>query len=98
MQLLYAYPLTLKTKEGEPFWKLPKRPPQILEKFDPTNLLHASFVTAMAILRAKIFKIEYPKDFRKNDRKLAIAELGAKVPIPKFEPSKEKASKISQEV
>lgn len=27
MQLLYTYPLDAKTKNGEPFWKLPKRPP-----------------------------------------------------------------------
>lgn len=27
MQLLYTYPLDAKTKDGKPFWKLPKRPP-----------------------------------------------------------------------
>jgi len=27
MQLLYTYPLEAKTKDGKPFWKLPKRPP-----------------------------------------------------------------------
>ncbi len=27
MQLLYTYPYDAKTKNGEPFWKLPKRPP-----------------------------------------------------------------------
>lgn len=27
MQLLYTYPLDSKTKDGKPFWKLPKRPP-----------------------------------------------------------------------
>lgn len=26
-QLLYTYPLDAKTKDGKPFWKLPKRPP-----------------------------------------------------------------------
>lgn len=26
-QLMYTYPLNSKTKDGEPFWKLPKRPP-----------------------------------------------------------------------
>lgn len=26
-QLMYTYPLDSKTKDGEPFWKLPKRPP-----------------------------------------------------------------------
>lgn len=27
-QLLHTYPLDAKTKDGEPFWKLPKRPPK----------------------------------------------------------------------
>lgn len=27
LQLLYTYPLDAKTKDGKPFWKLPKRPP-----------------------------------------------------------------------
>jgi len=26
-QLLFTYPIDLKTKEGKPFWQLPKRPP-----------------------------------------------------------------------
>jgi len=40
-QLLFTYPLDRKTKDGEPFWKLPKRPPTSLEKFDPKDKLHA---------------------------------------------------------
>jgi len=52
-QLIYTYPLDMKVKSGEPFWKLPKRPPQPIEMFDSTNLLHASFITALAVLRAK---------------------------------------------
>lgn len=31
MQLLYTYPLDAKTKDGKPFWKLPKRPPTPIE-------------------------------------------------------------------
>lgn len=30
-QLLYTYPLDAKTKDGKPFWKLPKRPPTPVE-------------------------------------------------------------------
>jgi len=33
-QLMQAYPLDAKTKEGSPFWTLPKRPPVELS-FDP---------------------------------------------------------------
>jgi len=31
LQLLYTYPLDAKTKDGKPFWKLPKRPPTAIE-------------------------------------------------------------------
>jgi len=32
MQLLYTYPLDAKTKDGKPFWKLPKRPPTPIQE------------------------------------------------------------------
>jgi hypothetical protein len=32
---LYTYPLEAKTKDGKPFWKLPKRPPTAIEEIDP---------------------------------------------------------------
>jgi hypothetical protein len=38
-QLLHVYPLDAKTKEGAPFWSLPKRPPTPLI-FDAHNTLH----------------------------------------------------------
>lgn len=28
-QLLFTYPIDMKTKDGKPFWALPKRPPSI---------------------------------------------------------------------
>lgn len=64
IQLLYTYPLDAKTKNGEPFWKLPKRPPTPVKYFDESNLLHCIFVSSMAVLIAKIYKIPYPKNFR----------------------------------
>jgi hypothetical protein len=64
MQLLYTYPLNAKTKDGEPFWKLPKHPPTPIAHFDGKNLLHCTFVTSMAVLLAKIYKIQYPNNFR----------------------------------
>lgn len=42
-QLLHCYPLDAKTKEGNLFWTLPKRPPTPAV-FDKDNLLHASFI------------------------------------------------------
>lgn len=66
-QLIYTYPLGTMTKDGEPFWKMPKRPPtEIL--FDPNNEFCQVFVTSMAILRAQMFGLStYPKDFRKPE-------------------------------
>lgn len=96
-QLLYTYPLDSKTKEGRPFWSLPKRPPRELT-FDPTNLLHASFIVAAACLRANIFNIPIPKDVRKDAMKLKIAEEAVKVKVADFKPSDEKASAIASEV
>lgn len=64
MQLMHTYPLDAKTKNGEPFWKLPKRPPTPIMSFDPENILHCTFVTSMAVLVAKVYKIPFPKNFR----------------------------------
>lgn len=96
-QLMYTYPLDAKTKEGRPFWSLPKRPPTEIQ-FDPTNLLHASFVMACACLRANVFNIPVPKDPRKDATKLKIAEEAAKIKVPDFQPSADKAKAIASEV
>jgi len=50
-QLLHVYPLDAKTKDGAPFWSLPKRPPTPAD-FDPENTLHCAFIAAIACLRA----------------------------------------------
>ena len=71
-QLLYTYPLDSKTKDGQPFWKLPKRPPTPIETFDAKNILHCIFVTSLAVMTAKIYDIPYPEDFRKDARRYAI--------------------------
>ena len=63
-QLMYTYPLDAKTKNGEPFWKLPKRPPTAINQFDPTDKLQCTFVMSLAVLIAKIYQIPYPKNFR----------------------------------
>lgn len=64
MQLLYTYPLDAKTKNGEPFWRLPKRPPNPIEAFNPEDPLHATFVMSLAVLTAKIYHIPFPANFR----------------------------------
>ena len=60
-QLLHVYPLDAKTKEGNLFWSLPKRPPTPLV-FDQGSMLHLQFITSMACLRASVFRIKIPSD------------------------------------
>jgi hypothetical protein len=69
MQLLYTYPLDAITKDGKPFWKLPKRPPTPIEIIIPENSLHSTFITSYAVLLSKIYKIPYPKDFRESKKR-----------------------------
>jgi len=80
-QLLYTYPLDAKTKDGKPFWKLPKRPPTPIEEIDPTNELHSTFISSYAVLLCKIFNVEYPKDFRKEERRVEICKEAASILI-----------------
>lgn len=54
----------MKTKDGEPFWKLPKRPPQEISELDPKDELHRVFISSYAANFAKIYSIAYPKNFR----------------------------------
>ena len=56
---MHVYPIDFKTKDGNLFWTLPKRPPSPLV-FDPANKLHSDFVAAMACLQATIFKVDIP--------------------------------------
>jgi len=68
---LHVYPLDSKTKDGNFFWTLPKRPPMPAE-FDKSNPVHCQFIASMACLRATIFKIPIPtktpraEEFRKE--------------------------------
>ena len=64
-QLMYVYPEDHMDKDGNPFWRLPKRPPTHLE-YDPKTELHRDFIIAFACLRAKIFGIPLPKNIRED--------------------------------
>jgi hypothetical protein len=61
-----VYPLDAKTKEGNLFWSLPKRPPTPII-FDSANDLHQRLIASMACLRATIFKIKIPSDKPRSD-------------------------------
>ena len=96
-QLLHTYPLDHKTKEGNPFWTLPKRPPTEL-LFDEKDSLFASFVAAFACLRAVVFNIPIPKDSRNEVVKKSLAEKASKIVVPDFKPNEEKAKAILTQV
>lgn len=96
-QLLHTYPLDHKTKEGNPFWTLPKRPPVELA-FDEKDALYASFVGAFACLRASVFKIPIPKDSRTEVVKKSFADKAGKVIVADFKPSEEKSKAILTQV
>jgi hypothetical protein len=81
MQLLYTYPLDAKTKNGEPFWRLPKRPPRPIVKLDPSDPLHCTFITSLAVLLAKIYNIPHPNQFRTEKERMDVTHLGASIKI-----------------
>jgi hypothetical protein len=97
-QLLHVYPLDSKTKDGNPFWSLPKRPPTPCT-FNKDDLLHCSFIAAMACLRATIFGIKIPHEKpRSDDFKKELGELASKFEEQKFVANSEKAKDIQKSV
>ncbi len=66
---MYTYPLDTKTKEGMPFWSLPKRAPNELN-FDFNEELDSCFIVSAACLRAKIFGIKIPENVRILENRL----------------------------
>jgi ubiquitin-activating enzyme E1 len=99
-QLLHAYPLDHKTKDGKPFWSLPKRAPIAL-KFSADNEVHAKFIAAAACLRATIFNIEIPfKVPRDQDSIKKMANIANEFSdeVPEFKLDKSKIEAIKAEV
>lgn len=83
-QLLHVYPLDAKTKEGNLFWSLPKRPPAPLV-FDAGNMLHLQCITALACLRATIFKVKIPAAApRSEDFRREVGQMAASIKVPEF--------------
>jgi hypothetical protein len=83
-QLLHVYPLDAKTKEGAPFWSLPKRPPTPVV-FDTENLLHLTFLGAMACLRATIFRVKIPNEKPRSEAfKKQVGQMAKIIQVPEF--------------
>ena len=76
------FPENAVSQEGLPFWTGTKRYPTAAT-FDPKNQFDAAFVTAAAILRARVCGIKPEGN---------IPELAAAVQVPKWEASKVKIS------
>ena len=85
-------------KDGTEFWKLPKRAPKEISGLDTENQLHRDFIASMAALHAKVFSIEYPVDFRKEERKKEIMMIAEKIKVKEFVPSEIKSKEIISEV
>lgn len=97
-QLLHVYPLDAKTKEGAPFWTLPKRAPAPLV-FDETNMLHLQFISATACLQATIFKIPIPSEKPRSDEfRMALGKLAATIQVKDFVPDERTAKEIQASV
>jgi ribosomal protein L12E/L44/L45/RPP1/RPP2 len=90
-QLIYVYPLDHTTKEGKPFWSLPKRPPSALE-FDIENKLHVGFVVSYARLMARVWGMD-DKPLKTMDLTKALEGLE----IPPFVPNDKKAKEMKKE-
>ncbi|KAK5577972.1 hypothetical protein RB653_002920 [Dictyostelium firmibasis] len=100
-QLLKSYPLDLKTKEGIPFWTLPKRPPTPLI-FNKDDELHLSFIRSLSLLYSQVYNLPNVNnnnnidDINKSIKEILDNDNGKSV--PEFKPknktiiSDEKAS------
>eukprot|EP01121_Diplochlamys_sp_Union-15-3_P009370 TRINITY_DN2560_c0_g1_i1.p1 TRINITY_DN2560_c0_g1~~TRINITY_DN2560_c0_g1_i1.p1 ORF type:complete len:1039 (-),score=203.29 TRINITY_DN2560_c0_g1_i1:40-2991(-) len=78
-QIIHAFPLDMKMKDGTKFWALPKRPPTPLV-FDPKNSSHMSFIIAAAGVYARVHNIKPNLDID------TIAKICSGVKVPEFKP------------
>ncbi|XP_019732172.1 ubiquitin-like modifier-activating enzyme 6 isoform X2 [Hippocampus comes] len=83
LQLLHAFPLDTRLKDGSLFWQSPKRPPAPID-FDLKDPLHFTFVVSTARLFAGINNIPYSEKDLCGE---AVAEILSHVKIPKYQPT-----------
>jgi ubiquitin-activating enzyme E1 len=79
-QLLFNFPADAKTRDGNPFWAPPKRPP-VPQTFAADNETHMDFVVACANLYAAIYGVKE----RSTDRAF-FAKALAGVQVPEYQP------------
>lgn len=95
-QLMKVYPLDHKLENGNLFWTLPKRPPNIVS-FDPKDEVHMSFVAACACLRAITCNVSLPKDAREPHKKASIASKASMCKIKEFIDSEKKSQLLKEQ-
>ncbi|XP_057700009.1 ubiquitin-like modifier-activating enzyme 6 [Corythoichthys intestinalis] len=83
LQLLHAFPLDTRLKDGSLFWQSPKRPPAPID-FDLKDPLHFTFIVSTARLFADIYNIPYSEKDLRGD---TVAEILLHVKIPEYQPS-----------
>ncbi|XP_074486264.1 ubiquitin-like modifier-activating enzyme 6 [Sebastes fasciatus] len=83
LQLLHAFPLDTRLKDGSLFWQSPKRPPAPSD-FDLKDSLHFSFIVSTARLFAGIYNIPYSE---KDLSEEAVTRVLSDVRIPEYRPS-----------
>jgi len=97
-QLVHVYPLDAKTKDGNLFWSLPKRPPSPLD-FDGNNPLHTQCVSSLACLLANVFKIKIPAENPRSEKfRLEVGEMAKSVKVKEFVPDQSAAKQIQASV
>ena len=97
-QLLYAYPIDKKDKNGKLFWSLPKRPP-VIDEFNVDDQLCVDFISAYSCLIANMFGIKIPYDKpRDNKNKIDMCSKIKNVKVEDFKPNEEKLKEIEKEV
>ncbi|KAM9819468.1 ubiquitin-like modifier-activating enzyme 6 isoform 1-T2 [Syngnathus typhle] len=83
LQLLHAFPLDTRLKDGSLFWQSPKRPPSPID-FDLKEPLHFTFIVSTARLFAGIYNIPYSEEDLCEE---IVAEILSHVKIPEYQPS-----------
>lgn len=82
-QLLHAFPLDTRVKDGSLFWQSPKRPP-IPQQFNTNNELHMMFIRSSSKLRADTCGVQYTEQDLSDNR---IVEILQNVLVPDFIPN-----------
>jgi hypothetical protein len=75
------------TKDGRPFWSLPKRPPHPVE-YDEENPTHRAFIAAFTCLQANLYGVKIPyENPRSEEAKREIAHKASEYKMADFVPN-----------